>query len=249
MTRTSLVTGATSGIGLAFARARAARGDDLVLVARDEERLQRVAGELAQLGGDVRVVAADLATAAGTEKVAAVLRDDDVQLLVNNAGFGSRRWFLEVPPDELDQSLDVMVRAPLQLCRAALPGMLTRGRGAVVNVASVAGFMPGGAYAAHKAWLISFSRWLAVRCRGSGVRVMVLCPGLVRTEFHPRIGADMSWVPGWMWLDADRLVRDALADLSRGVVVSVPSRRYQALVRLARLVPTGIVEQVTGRRR
>jgi short-subunit dehydrogenase len=243
------VTGATSGIGLAFARALAARGDDLVIVARDEVRLRRVAGELARLGGDVRVVAADLATAAGTEQVAAVLRDDEVDLLVNNAGFGSPRDFLQVPPAELDQSLDVLVRAPLQLCRAALPGMLARARGEVVNVASVAGFMPGGTYAAHKAWLISFSRWLAVRCRGSGVRVLVLCPGLVRTEFHPRIGADMSWVPGWMWLDVDRLVRDALADLSRGVTVSVPSRRYQLLSRLARVSPAGIAERVAGRRR
>ena len=244
------MTGATSGIGLAFARALAARGDDVVLVARDEERLRRVSAELTrEFGGGVQVMAADLATDDGTERVARVLRDGDVDLLVNNAGFGTRRWFLEVSTADLDGSLDVMVRAPMRLCHAALPRMLSRGRGAVVNVASVAGFMPGGTYAAHKAWLISFSRWLAVRCRGDGVRVMALCPGLVHTEFHQRISADMSSVPGWLWLDADRVVRDALTDLSRGVVVSVPSRRYQVLVRLARLVPAGIVEKVTGRRR
>ena len=250
MTRTSLVTGATSGIGLAFARALAAQGDDLVIVARDEVRLRRVADELARdFGGGVRVVAADLATDDGTERVARVLRDHDIDLLVNNAGFGTGRWFLDVPAADLDGSLDVMVRAPMRLCRAALPGMLSRGSGAVVNVASVAGFMPGGTYAAHKAWLISFSRWLAVRCRGAGVRVMALCPGLVHTEFHQRINADMSRVPGWMWLDADRVVRDALTGLARGVVVCVPSRRYQVLVRLARVVPVGVVEKVTARRR
>ena len=247
-TNTSLVTGATAGIGLAFARALAARGDDLVLVARDEVRMRRVAAELAgRYAADVRVVAADLATDEGTARVADVLREDQVDLLVNNAGFGTRTWFLDTPLADEDRSLDVMVRAPMRLCHAALPGMLERGRGAVINVASVAGFVPRGTYGAHKAWLISFSRWLGVRCRGNGVRVMVLCPGFVRTEFHQRMDADMSRVPGWMWLDADRVVRDALTDLSRGVSVSVPSRRYQLLARLARIAPAGLAERA-GRR-
>ena len=250
LTRTSLVTGATAGIGRAFARALAVRGDDLVLVARDEGRLRELADQLAarhRVG--VRVLAVDLATDAGAGAVADVLADRaaPVDLLVNNAGFGLRTRFPDAPLADEERSLDVMVRAPLRLCHAALPGMVERGGGAVVNVASVAGFMPRGTYGAHKAWLISLSRWLDVTNRGRGVQVMVLCPGFVRTEFHQRMDADMSGVPRWMWLDADRLVRDALADLARGVSVSVPSRRYQVLARLARVAPAGLAERA-GRR-
>ena len=249
-TRTCVVTGATAGIGAAFARALAARGDDLVLVARDEQRLRAQADELAaRHRGRVRVLAADLAADAGTTAVAEVLADHEtrVDLLVNNAGFGLRTRFPDAPLADEERSLDVMVRAPLRLCHAALPGMVERGRGAVVNVASVAGFMPRGTYGAHKAWLISISRWLDVTYRGQGVHVMALCPGFVRTEFHQRMDADMRGVPRWMWLDADRLVRDALADLAKGVSVSVPSRRYQVLARLARIAPAGLAERA-GRR-
>ena len=247
-TQTALVTGATAGIGLAFAHALAARGDNLVLVARDELRMRRVADDLAaRYGGEVMVLAADLSTDEGAARVASLLGRGEVDLLVNNAGFGTRTWFPDTPLADEERALDLMVRAPLRLCHAVLPVMLERGRGAVINVASVAGFMPRGTYGAHKAWLISFSRWLAVRCRGRGVRVMVLCPGFVRTEFHQRMGVDMGRVPGWMWLDADRLVSDALADLARGRAVSVPSRRYKFLTRLARLAPAGLAERV-GRR-
>ncbi len=248
--RTALVTGATAGIGLAFARALAARGYDLVLVARDGARLRAVADELAARHRvAARVLSADLSTDAGTNAVAEVLRDSDapVDLLVNNAGFGLRTWFLDSSLVDEERSLDVLVRAPMRLCHAALPGMVERRRGAVINVASVAGFMPRGTYGASKAWLISFSRWLAVTLRGTGVQVMALCPGFVRTEFHQRMEADMSGVPGWMWLDADRLVRDALGDLARGAAVSVPSKRYRVLARLARIAPAGLAERA-GRR-
>ncbi|MDF2967293.1 MAG: short-chain dehydrogenase [Nocardioidaceae bacterium] len=247
-TQTSLVTGATAGIGLAFSRALAARGDDLVLVARDEDRLDRVAEELlSAYGGEVRVVPADLATDDGTERVAEMLREEAIDLLVNNAGHGTRTSFLATPVADEDVSLDLMVRAPMRLCHAALPGMLDRRRGAVLNVASVAAFVPRGTYGAHKAWLVSFTRWLSVRHRRRGVRAMVLCPGLVRTEFHQRMQVDVSSVPRWMWLDADRVVRDALTDLSRGVIVSVPSRRYQVLTRLARLTPPSAAERFSRR--
>ena len=221
-----------------------------MLVARDEQRLHAQADELAaRHRGRVRVLAADLATDAGTAAVAEVLTDREtpVDLLVNNAGFGLRTRFPDALLADEERSLDVMVRAPLRLCHAALPGMVERGRGGVVNVASVAGFMPRGTYGAHKAWLISLSRWLDVTYRARGVHVMALCPGFVRTEFHQRMDADMRGVPGWMWLDADRLVRDALADFAKGVAVSVPSRRYQVLGRLARIAPAGLAERA-GRR-
>jgi len=245
-TQTSLVTGASAGIGLAFARALAARGDDLVLVARDRGRLDLVAADLrSAYGGNVRTVAADLATDAGTEQVTDVLRGQPIDLLVNNAGHGTRTSFLDTALADEDSSLDLMVRAPMRLCHAALPGMLDRGRGAVLNVASVAAFLPRGTYGAHKAWLVSFSRWLAVSSRSRGVQVMVLCPGFVRTEFHQRMGADMSGVPRWMWLESDRVVGDALADLGRGVTVSIPSRRYRLLTRLARLAPSAVAERAS----
>lgn len=247
---TAVVTGATAGIGLAFARALARRGDDLVLVARDEPRLDRVAAKLtAEHGVGARVLATDLATDAGTGRVTAALTDPTapVDLLVNNAGFGTRTDFLDAPIADEDSSLDVLVRAPMRLCHAALPGMRERRHGAIVNVSSVAGFLPRGTYGAHKAWLTGFSRWLDVTYGGDGVRVMALCPGLVRTEFHQRMGADLSGIPGWMWLDADRVVRDALADLARGVRVSVPSRRYQLMMRLARVAPVSLAARL-GRR-
>ncbi len=247
---TSLVTGATAGIGLAFARALAGRGDDLVLVARDEPRLSALAGELTDAYAvSVRALSADLASDDGVARVAAALTDTEapVDLLVNNAGFGLAAAFVESPAADEVRALNVMVRAPMLLCHAALPGMLTRGRGTIVNVSSVAGFLPRGTYGAHKAWLTGFSGWLDLTHRAQGVRVLALCPGFVRTEFHRRMDVDMTGIPGWMWLDADRVVATALADLDRGVRVSIPSRRYQVLARLARVAPLRLTERA-GRR-
>lgn len=243
----ALVTGATAGIGHAFAVELARRGHDLVLVARDEERLTRVAAQLRQDSRvAVDVLAADLVTAAGRAKVSQVLRDEDrpVGLLVNNAGYALRGAFGDNDIADEEAVLDVLVRAPMQLCHAALGAMSRRGSGAVVNVASVAGFMPRGTYGAHKAWLISFSRWAHVEYAAKGVKVMALCPGLVRTEFHARMAARIDNIPGWMWLDADSLVRDALLDLDRGVAVSIPSVRYQVLAAAARHAPAGLVTRV-----
>ncbi len=247
----ALVTGASSGLGLAFARALAARGDALVLVARDRVRLQAVAADLAgSHGADVSVVAADLSTDEGIAAAAEALADETrpVDLLVNNAGFGQRLSFADNDLAEERQSLDVHVRAPLQLCHAALPGMRSRGRGAIVNVSSVAGWLPRGSYGAHKAWVTSFTRWLDIAYRRDGVRAMALCPGFVRTEFHQRMGAEMA-VRRWMWLDADAVVAEALHDLVAGARVSVPSRRYRLLARVARLLPARLVAGVADRAR
>jgi len=240
----AVVTGATAGIGRAFATALAARGDEVVLVARDQPRLDGLADELRSrhhVGADV--VTADLATDAGTDAVCALLSEPSrpVDLLVNNAGFGQRRGFGDNELAEEERALDVLVRAPLRLCHAALPGMRARRRGSIVNVSSVAGWIPRGTYGAHKAWVTSFTRWLDLAYRRDGVHAMALCPGFVRTEFHQRMDADMDGIPAWMWLDADAVVMAALRDLARGVRVSVPSRRYQLLSRLARVAPTTLV--------
>jgi uncharacterized protein len=236
---TSLVTGATAGIGAAFARQLAARGHDLVLVARDEVRLQALAAELPV---QVEVLPADLATDEGRNRVEWRL-GGGVDLLVNNAGIGTRGAFHDVAREDEDVLLALNVRAVLRLTHAALPPMLERGSGAVVNVSSVAAYTPGArgaTYGASKAWVTSFSESLHLQYAGQGIRVLALCPGFTRTEFHARAGMDVSGIPGRLWLDADDVVRTALRDLERGRSLSVPGAAYKAVVVGSRLVPTSV---------
>ena len=247
MPGTALITGATAGIGHAFATELAGRGRDLVLVARDAERLKTVAKQLKDDHEvDVRTRTADLATTTGINRVAKVIEDADrpVDLVVNNAGFALRKRFTENPIQDEEAVLNVMVRAPMHLTHSALNVMAPRRRGSVVNVASVAGFTPRGTYGAHKAWVISFSRWAHLAYADCGVKVMALCPGFVHTEFHQRMGARIDNIPDWMWLDAGELVRRGLADLDRGVAVSVPTLRWKAIAGLARVTPSRLVARV-----
>jgi short-subunit dehydrogenase len=248
--RTALVTGATAGIGLEFARQLAARGHGLVLVARDQARLDALADDLAAAHGvPVHVVRADLATTEGLGAACDAVAAHDVDLLVNNAGSSLGRFFGDAPLDAEDHQLDLLVRAPLHLCHAALAVMRPRGSGQIVNVASVAAYTPRGTYSAHKAWLTNLSSWLDLRYADEGVRTTTLLPGFVRTEFHERMGVDPSDVPRWMWLRADRVVADALADVDRGRALSVPSRRYRVLATVARHAPLGLVARVARRGR
>jgi len=246
---TALITGPTSGIGRSFAHALAARGHDLVLVARDKQRLEDLAATLHERHRvEVEVLAADLSDPSSLATVEARVADraKPVDLLVNNAGYGLKAPFWENDIDTEQQMLDVLVTAVLRLTHAALPPMSARGRGAVINVSSVAGFLPRGTYSASKAWVTSFSQWLDLTYRDSGVRAMALCPGFVRTEFHDRMEVDSRSVPRWMWLDADRLVRDALDDLDRGRSISIPTRRYKVLTALARYTPRSVLVRFQG---
>jgi short-subunit dehydrogenase len=246
----ALVTGPTSGIGREFARVLAAEGYDLVLVARDEQRLAALAGDLRQSRGvRCEVVVADLSDRDDVLTVEQRLQHGDVDLLVNNAGFGLKRQFDANEIETEQVSLDVHVAAVLRLSHAALGPMLARGRGDIVNVSSVAGFLPRGTYGANKAWVTSFSAWANVRYARGGVRILALCPGFTRTEFHQRFDADMAGIPRFMWLDVETVVREGLADLRRGRAISVPGRRWRVLLALARLVPRRVMERLARRGR
>ncbi|MGP3950386.1 SDR family NAD(P)-dependent oxidoreductase [Streptomyces sp. 7N604] len=247
---TALITGATAGIGAAFARRLAADGHDLVLVARDVTRLREQATELHdQHRIEAEVLPADLAEDKGIAAVEERLADpkNPVDLLVNNAGFGNKGRYLEVPMAEELRMLKVHCEAVLRLTSAAAEGMRERGRGGVVNVASVAAFVPRGTYGASKSWVVQFTQGAARDLAGSGVRLMALCPGFVRTEFHERAGMGTENIPGWMWLDADKVVAAAMQDLARGRTVSIPDARYKALMGLAKLAPRGALGGISSR--
>jgi short-subunit dehydrogenase len=240
---TALVTGATAGIGAAFARQLAARGHDLVLVARDEQRLRALAGQLATT---VEVLPADLADDAGCARVEQRC-DAGIDVLVNNAGLGTKGAFHQVPVEQEEHLLRLNVRAVMRLTHAALPAMVERRSGSVVNVSSVAGFTPGtrgATYSASKAWVTNFSESLHLQYGGSGVRVLALCPGFTRTEFHARAEMDVSGVPERLWLDADDVVRTALDDLDGGKAISVPGAQYKVIVAATRIVPSSVRSRV-----
>lgn len=247
---TALITGGTSGIGAAFARALAVRGDDLVLVARDPERLETAAARLrSEHGVAVQTLSADLADRDDTLRVAARLEADDhpVDLLVNNAGFGVPYALTATDPQPHEHAIDVMIRAVLILAGTAGRAMRRRGGGAIVNVSSTAGFVTMGSYSAIKAWVTTYSEGLANELTGTGVRVTALCPGWVRTEFHQRASISTGSIPAPLWLDADRLVAQCLTDVAKGVVISIPSRRYQVLIGLARHTPRRLIRGVSRR--
>ncbi|UUZ58158.1 SDR family NAD(P)-dependent oxidoreductase [Nocardioides sp. B-3] len=240
----ALVTGATAGIGLEFARQLAARGHGLVLVARDEARLGSVAEELrSAYGVEVEVFVADLVDKAQCATVEARLADRDrpIELLVNNAGFGLKKRFLENSIEEEAGMLDVLVTAVLRLSHAALGPMAERGRGGVINVSSVAAFLPRGTYSAAKAWVNSFSEWAHNEYKPQGVTVMALCPGFTKTEFHERMQVKRG--DNFMWLDVEFLVKTALADFDKGRTFSIPGAQYKTVVALTRAVPSSVLQR------
>ena len=254
MARTALITGASSGLGAEFARQLAARGMDLVLIARDKAALSTLAIALRdEHGVEVEELSADLLVPRQRERVIRRLTDPEhpIDMLVNNAGFGLPLQFERNDIEDEVRHLELHVEVPMRLTHAALGPMLQRGSGRIINVASVAGFIPRATYGACKGWLINFSRWADGTYAGRGVSVTAVCPGYTHTNFHERMGLapGSEGVPSWMWLDARDVVAEALHDVARGRAVSIPSLRYKALVALARLVPSRLAAAVGERGR
>ncbi len=241
---TALVTGATSGIGAAFARLFARRGLDLVLVARDADRLERMATDLrAGHGVVVDVLPADLVDAGQRARVEQRLADRSraVDVLVNSAGVPTGRSFLRTRVEDEVSMLELNVVAVMRLAKAAAPGMVERGHGVIINISSVAAYLPSGTYSASKAWVTKFSEVLAVDLGPRGVRVVGLCPGYVRTEFQQRAGISLDKLPGWVWLDADKVAADGWRAVQSGRVVVVSDRKYAAAIAVLRHLPLNAV--------
>jgi short-subunit dehydrogenase len=249
----ALITGATAGLGRVFARRFAASGHDLIIVARDSTRLEALADELTlQHGVHVEVISADLARDDGMRRVAdRIAQEPRLSILVNNAGFGTRGRLVTRPVAEQATMLELHVMAPMIHTRAALPGMIERKKGWIINVASVASFTysAGNAnYCASKAYLRVFSEALSLELDGTGVQVQALCPGFTHTEFHERAGMDKSTMPKWLWLDAERVIDESIAQLERnGPTVCIPSKRFSLIVTLIKYMPDWFVSPVRRR--
>jgi len=250
----ALVTGASAGIGNAFARALAARGHQLVVVARDEARLRDLAQALEdEHGTTTEVVPADLTDPDGLDRVAARLTAtrDPIDLLVNNAGYGTVGWFpASSEHDELNQ-VRLNVLALVRLTHAALGPMVERGHGGVINVSSVAGYQPtpGSAiYGATKAFVNSFTNALHEELRGTGVRAMTLAPGYTHTEFHERSGwQGPTGLAEVLWQEADEVVTRALRDYDRGAGVSIPGWINKTAAALSSVAPVSVTRRVAAR--
>ncbi|REJ06089.1 SDR family NAD(P)-dependent oxidoreductase [Microbacterium bovistercoris] len=249
----ALITGASAGLGAEFAHQLAARGADLILVARGVDALEALAAELrGTYGVSADVIAADLSVEADVEIVAARLRDvrNPVDLLVNNAGFGLPLQFADNDIDAEVRHLRVHVEASMRLMHAALQTMRGRG-GRIINVASVAGFISRSTYSACKSWLIGFSRWANAEYARDNVTVTAVCPGFTHTTFHERMGLARGeeGIPGILWLNAEDVVREGLRDAARGRAVSVPSLRYKVVVALTGILPRSLTSGVARRGR
>ncbi|MFB9375787.1 SDR family NAD(P)-dependent oxidoreductase [Kineococcus gynurae] len=247
---TALVTGATAGLGAGYAAELAARGHDLVLVARDVARLEATADRLRTTHGvQVEILAADLSDREALARVAERVASPEhpVDVLVNNAGFGLRQRFVDGVLADHERMFDVLCRAVLVLSRAATGAMTARGHGRILNVGSVAGLVPGGGhYSAAKAYVIVLTETLSGELRGSGVSATVVEPGYVRTEFHGRSGmhsGGRSALSKRIWLDVDDVVQTSLDDLMAGRGVSVPTRRWRAIAGLLDVAPRSVVSR------
>lgn len=244
---TALVTGATAGIGAAYAKLLAQEGFDLILVARDFSRLNLTAKELKKgFKIKVEIIKADLTKSAQLSRVEKRLssKSKPVEVLINNAGFGIKDSFLDSAILREQELLDLLVTAPMRLSHAVLPTMVSKDKGVIVNVSSVASWIAGGTYSAAKSYLTVFSEYLNNELKGSNVKVSALCPGFTRTEFHQRGKMKMGGLPNFMWLDANKLVAKSWQDVKKNKPVSVPGWQYKILSTIAQYAPRPMVRKL-----
>ena len=245
MSKWALVTGATAGIGESFTRLLASKGFNIALVARDEARLhERAAALREKYGVQTFVLPADLATAQGCAAVEDYLQEFDIEVLINNAGFGINKAFTASDLKAEQDLLDVLVRTPMRLMHVILPKMKARNSGTIINVSSVASFIAGGTYSASKSYLTVLSESLHTEVRDTHVRISALCPGFTRTEFHQRGRMKMKGLPDFMWLDSDQLVAASWSDAQSGKAVSIPGWQYKILIALISLAPRSAVRKI-----
>ena len=245
MKKWAVVTGATAGIGESFTRLLAAAGFNLVLVARDEVRLnERAAGLKEKYGAESIVIVADLATESGCAKVEEFIANNEVDVLINNAGFGINKPFTMSDLAKEEEVLKVLVRTPMRLMHIVLPKMKERDSGVIINVSSVASFIAGGAYSASKSYLTVLSESLHTELSATNIKVSALCPGFTRTEFHQRGRMKMAGLPQFMWLNSDEVVAKAWRDALAGKPVSVPGWQYKLLLGFISLAPRSLVRRV-----
>ena len=245
MSKWALVTGATAGIGESFTRMLASKGFNIALVARDEARLHERAAALREKHGvQTFVLPADLATDQGCKSVEEYLKEFEVEVLINNAGFGINKLFTMSAIDAEQGLLDVLVRTPMRLMHVVHPQMKARNSGTIINVSSVASFIAGGTYSASKSYLTVLSESLHTELRGSNVKISALCPGFTRTEFHERGRMKMKGLPEFMWLDSDQLVARSWSDAQKGKAVSIPGWQYKLLVGFISILPRGMVRRI-----
>lgn len=243
MKKWALITGASVGIGDCFARLLASERYNLVINARSKDKLEERAEFLRKSYNiEVVVLAADLATEC--EKVESYIESHEIEVLINNAGFGLNQSFLSSPIEEEQRVLDVLVRAPMRLMHAALPQMRKRNSGVIINVSSTAAFIAGGHYSAAKSYLTVMSESLHTQMLPTNVRVSSLNPGFVRTEFHQRAGMKMGAIPSFMWLDGDFLVKKAWSDARKGKAISIPGWQYKVLRTIIALAPRKTVRKM-----
>jgi short-subunit dehydrogenase len=241
----ALVTGATAGIGESFTRLLADNNYNIVLVARDLPRMQERARELeTRFKVSTHVIQADLATDDGCAIVEKYITSNQVDVLINNAGFGLNKAFTMSELVAEQQMMDVLVRTPMRLMHSALPGMKERDKGIVINVSSVAGYIAGGSYSAAKSYLTVISESLNTELAATNVKVSALCPGFTRTEFHQRARMSMKGLPNFMWINSDDLVAQSWSDALKGKAVSIPGWQYQLLVFVIQTLPRTLIRKV-----
>ena len=241
----ALVTGATSGIGESFTRLLAENGYNVVLVARDLSRLrERASGLESQYGIETVVVQADLATNEGCAVIENYIADNEIEVLINNAGFGINKSFTVSELDVEQNLLDVLVRVPMRLMHVALPGMKMRDKGIIINISSVAGFIASGTYSASKSYLTVLSESLNTELKDTNIKISALCPGYTRTEFHQRGRMSMKGLPTFMWLNADALVAKSWSNARKGKAISIPGWQYQLLTFVIRIAPRSMVRKI-----